>query len=524
MSKETLTLTYQTRLSIDAEANRALKASATLLSMVERHLFAEVMKGAATASLKKSFLKRFDITARHFNACRVQIEGKMASRKQLDALRVESLKTTTEKLGKRLSSKKLRNKTKAWNQKRRLNRLRGKLARLEEDIKTEHVRLCFGSVKLFRSQFTGELSHAEWKQKWEDSRSQEFFLLGSKDETAGNQSCTAVIAPDHSLTLRLRLPGGINQGKYLEIKEIRFAYGHEVIVAALQENLLRKELSKAKDPSFKDHGQAITYRFFHDKKGWRVFVSTTLPEPHWITNPQLGRVGIDINADHLAVVETDRFGNPIYRESIPCMLYGKTQKESEAIIGDACAKAVEIANRTKKPLVVEKLDFSRKKRDLKESSAAYCRMLSSFAYSKIIQTLRSRAYRLAVMLHSVNPAFTSLIGRIKFAARYGLTTHMAAALCIARRHLGLSESLPAASSVPDDRGGHIAFSVPARNQEKHEWQFLQKVKKKLQATLAECFRAKNCRSSDPPNEGFCDVFSNLAGETPARESLATLLG
>jgi IS605 OrfB family transposase len=524
MSKETLTLTYRTRLPDVAEVHRALQASAKLLSKVERNLFAEMMKGETSASLKKSFLKRFDITARHFNACRVQIEGKIASRKQLDAMRIESLKTAAYKLEKRLSSKRLRNKVKAWNQKQRLNRLREKLAGLERDLKDERVRLCFGSRKLFRSQFTGELSHDEWKQKWEDSRSREFFLLGSKDETAGNQSCTAVIAPDHSLTLRLRLPHGINQGKYLEITDVRFAYGHDIILAALQENLLRKELFKAKDPSFKEHGQAISYRFLNDEKGWTIFVSTTLPEPHWITNSQLGRVGIDINADHLAVVETDRFGNPIHHESIPCSLYGKSQQQSKAIIGDACAKAVEIAKRAKKPLVIEELDFSRKKRNLKENSVAQRRMLSSFAYSSIVQNLRSRAYRLGVQLYSVNPAFTSLIGRIKFAARYGLTTHMAAALCIARRHLGFSESLPAASSVPDDRGGYIAFSVPARNQEKHEWQFLQKVKKKLQATLAEYIRATRCRSLSPPKEGFCDALSNLAGETPARESLATLLG
>ena len=524
MSKEALTLTYQTRVSCSVDVDQALTASATLLSRVGRKLFAEVSRGATTASLKKSFLKRFDITARHFNACRVQVEGKIASKKQLDAMRAESLKTAIEKLEKRLSSKRVRNRAKAWNQKLRLRRLQRKLTRLEEDLETNRIRLCFGSRKLFRSQFTSDLSHDEWKERWERSRSREFFLLGSKDETAGNQSCTATLAENGSLTLRLRLPGGINQGKYLEISDVNFAYGHDVITAALQENLLRKELAKAKDPLFQERGQAISYRFLKDEKGWKVFVSTTLPEPHWITNSQLGHVGIDINADHLAIVETDRFGNPIYKESIPCMLYGKSREQSRAIIGDACAKAVEIAKHAQKPLVIEKLDFACKKRNRKENSATYCRMLSSFAYSAIIQTLHSRAYRLGVKLHSVNPAFTSLIGRIKFAARYGLTTHMAAALCIARRHQGFSESLPVASSVPDDRGRHIAFSVPARNQEKHEWLFLQKVKKKLQATLAEYFRATMCRSLSPPKEGFCDALSNLAGETPARESLATLLG
>jgi hypothetical protein len=52
---------------------------------------------------------------------------------------------------------------------------------------------------------------------------------------------------------------------------------------------------------------------------------------------------------------------------------------------------------------------------------------------------------------------------------------------------------------------------------------LQKVKKKLQATLEEYIRATRCRSLSPPKEGFCDALLNLAGETPVRQLLATLL-
>jgi len=309
------------------------------------------------------------------------------------------------------------------------------------------------------------------------------------------------------------------------VHNIYFAYGHSAILASLEDCRLRNELSKKKDPDFKNHGQAISYRFLRDDKGWRVFASTALSEPEWITDQRLGVVGIDVNVDHLAIVETDRYGNPIFSETIPCSLYGKTQHQSRALIGDACVRAVEIAALAKKPLIIEQLDFTKKKNHLKELKPTSRRQLSSFAYSSILQTLRSRAYRLGVELFEVNPAFTSLIGRVKYATRYGLTTHHAAALCIARRYQGFSESLPLKSSVPDGKGRHIAFSVPVRNQEKYEWQYLKKVATKLRAALVEHFRVVQCQSSDSPKKGLCDEKSSkIVGEIPTRESLATLLG
>ena len=70
------------------------------------------------------------------------------------------------------------------------------------------------------------------------ARSDEFFVLGSRDETAGCQLCVATVAGDGSLTLRLRLPDALaeEQGKHLVITGIRFKYGHEQVLAALESN------------------------------------------------------------------------------------------------------------------------------------------------------------------------------------------------------------------------------------------------------------------------------------------------
>ena len=255
------------------------------------------------------------------------------------------------------------------------------------------------------------------------TRTSEIFFLGSKDETSGNQTCTASIEEDNSLTLRIRLPDALIDkfGKYLTIPNITLSYGHEEIMASLLDCQQRALLAQAKDSSYTNYGEALTYRFKHDKKGWRLFVSTSLPTPQWKTNKETGVIGIDINTDHLALVETDRFGNPICKKTIPLNLYGKTKEQSLALIGDACASVVAHAEQALKPLILEDLDFQKKKQSLKESgSHSYSRMLSSFSYQAILTHLKSRAFRKQIEVNQVNPAFTSLIGRVKFASRYGL--------------------------------------------------------------------------------------------------------
>ncbi|EGQ63497.1 transposon transposase, partial [Acidithiobacillus sp. GGI-221] len=62
------------------------------------------------------------------------------------------------------------------------------------------------------------------------------------------------------------------------------------------------------------------------------------------TNIKAGVLAVDLNADHLAWAELDRFGNPVETGSIPCVTYGKTTAQAEAIIE---AAAVELSRRAK---------------------------------------------------------------------------------------------------------------------------------------------------------------------------------
>ena len=78
---------------------------------------------------------------------------------------------------------------------------------------------------------------------------------------------------DGTLTLRLRMPDSLagRHGKYLVVPNVRFASGHDVVLAALGSNteyaVYRREHGE-KEARVTALGQAISYRFKRDAKGW----------------------------------------------------------------------------------------------------------------------------------------------------------------------------------------------------------------------------------------------------------------
>jgi IS605 OrfB family transposase len=518
--------TYQTRILL--KPHSSLSAYASLMAQVEHCLFADIAKGKKANSLKSSYLIRFGITARQFNSVRIKLEGKIASIKtrhlQLIEQKKEQIKALEEKIPK------IRDKNTRHAKKRRLATLLAKLGRLDKARDENKVSLCFGARKLLaanlRLKENGYTTHEEWKRDWQQARSCEIFLIGSKDETSGNQSCSASLAEDGSIDLRVRLPDALVQthGKYEIIQGIRFAYGHEAITSAIRNAQLRRDLHLLNDPNYKHHGQAITFRFIQDQKGWRIFASVEAKLPPVITLQNNGVIGVDINSDHLAIVETDRFGNPIAKHTFPLSLNSKTKHQALALIGDACKQIIALCATAQKPLVTEELDFRKKKAQLKEKHTAHARMLSAFAYASIRMHLKSRGASQGIQVHSVNPAYTSLIGRTNYAKRYGLSIHHAAALCIGRRSLRLSEKMPQGRlAIPDGKGCHVTLDLPARNRSRHVWHHWGQLGRKLSAALTAHFRAERNRSSSSHKTALEIIVPDLVGVTPARESSEPLL-
>jgi|TARA_B110000211_G_scaffold207660_1_gene243628 IS605 OrfB family transposase len=492
--------TYQTRISIPPESEKTLSDYASLYGKVERTLFSETIdKSIKPESVKSNYQRRFGLTARQFNAICRNLKGKVASIKELRkshikdrADKIKRLEKTVARIEKRINN--IRDARRNGHQgvtekkcatlkfslhqkKRRLHALTLKQQRHIEEQKSGKVRLCFGSSKLFNAQFhlskNGYDSHKQWKSDWQVSRNNQFYVLGSKDETAGCQGCV-IRENDECFSLRLRLPDSlVSDNKYIVIP-IALVYGAEHIREALTNK------------------QAISYRFLKDNKGWRVFISTEVIQKENVTSTQAGAIGVDINEHHLAVTETDRCGNPVSSLSIPLSTYGKSASQSKAIIGDAVKALMAFAEDKGKPVVVEQLDFRKKKSSLENENAKRARQLSSFAYNQVLSVIKARCVDYGIECLEVNPAYTSVIGKCKFMTRYGLSSHQAAALAVARRALKFSER--------PNRRDLLASFLPARNRNEHVWSFWRKVArdKAVSESLSLLSKTQSSRSLTLP--------------------------
>jgi len=462
--------TFQTRPDLPEPVAALFDRWGELYGQIERKLFAEYCASGYSAEainkLKPTICAKFGITARQFNAIWALLKGKIRSKQEVDKLALadvrsdlKGVRASLRRLDKQKTPLNAKQRRVREGKKRRLTRLE----RRERELSSGHVKLCFGSRKLFRRQFQLDVTAMPaatrsaakaaaleaWRAQWRAARNNTFYLLGSKDETGGNQSCVPNVEADGKLTLRVRVPDALvehNNGLvHLTISGVQFTYGHDELMGALA------------------RGQAISYRFLRDERGWRIMASFERPDTRKAFSSVAGVIGVDLNHDHLAVSETDQFGNLIKAVRVPCATYGKSSGQRQALVRDAAIEVVAHAVKAGKPLVVEDVDFSQRKKELSLSGGPrYARMLSSFAYSAVLQAIETRALKEGVPVRAVNPACTSVIGRIKYAKRYGVSVHNAAALAIGRRGMEYGESAPVCSVVPDGKGGHFVFELPAR--------------------------------------------------------------
>ena len=527
--------TYQTRIVSTPEIDAFLDTYVNHYNYVERELYADMQKAKEPAAIfKNRYLVEYGLTARQFNAIGRNLEGKIDSvlevlslRKQETAIKIDKINKVIKKLNKKITAAKKNGsdcskaKFSSHQKKRRLHILETRLAAIEQQQADQDPRICFGSRELFRKQFNLEINgyhdHADWLKDWQSQRNSQFYVLGSGDEESGCQGCQITENIDGTFGIRLRSPSKV--AEYLTIDKVAFKYGSNVINNTIAINVaakvtrsdrdklvrINKKASEAAEilniePVFIDVppailGQALSYRFLRDAKGWRIMVTTDQPDFQRISVEGDGYVGLDINADCITLAETNRHGNLLNSKVIPLVTYGKNTDQAETLICEVAKQIVDYAALVKKPVCMERLSFKAKKAALNKDNPKQARMLSSLSYNKIIQAVKARAYRFGIVVKDVNPAYTSVIGLVNYSKKFGISVHQAAAFAVARRGSDCRERLKTGKDVvvPTPKGDHIAFALPVRNRAKHKWAFFLAVKTIHTKALAAHFR--------PPDDG-----------------------
>lgn len=321
----------------------------------------------ASSSLKKTFLKQFGITSRQFNSLRMQLDGKVSSfieKRKLELHELESKTTYLQKIIDKKTThrrqllqklqeipqthpsfqkihKTYRNlKFYLHQKKRRLRNLLQKLEKWKSIKEKGRIQICFGSKTLFHKQFhleeNGYKHHQEWRKDWLDARRAQFLVIGSKDETFGNQTCTY----NMKNTLRLRVADHFidKYGKYIEFPNVTFPYGQEWL-----------DLVKISTMGYTRSGRpqkyysSITYRMIKQEKRWYVNATVDRETPICRTSNDNGLIGIDINAGFLSIGEVDRFGNPIKSWTMNVPMYSRRKEQVLASMSDAVKEILEYA-------------------------------------------------------------------------------------------------------------------------------------------------------------------------------------
>lgn len=318
---------------------------------------------------------------------------------------------------------------------RKRERLKSELSQLKYDFDNNLFSICFGSKKLFGKQFKPHVNHDEWKEEWYDSRYNYFRLTGAKDETCGNNNAQLRLISNDKFELKLRIPVCLEEkyGKTITIKDISFnkKQAHLVKYAVLSNMDLN---SPNRSP--------ISVKIHKIKGKYRLTLSIRPPKVEIKTTDKYGVCAVDINVDNFAVSNIDQYGKLIETKIFRFNLNNKTSNQREDIIFNTMNKVVEYALERGKHLVYEDLDFKEKRNQLSDSdNKEYNKMLSSFAYSKMLQQLKSSSFRQGVEIKSINPAYTSLIGKVKYQKKHGLSVHEAAAYVIARKYYNFKEKI-----------------------------------------------------------------------------------
>jgi len=157
-----------------------------------------------------------------------------------------------------------------------------------------------------------------------------------------------------------------------------------------------------------------------------------------------GVIGIDINAYpfHLALVHAANDGNlaKYERISLDKLLEGSSDKR-EYLSWQTAHQVVEIAKRERKAIVVENLEkLPKGKRG--DGLPKLRRKLQKWVYKGLLQKIEIVARRSGIQVIKVNPAYTSIIGKLKYAPLYNIDKDTAGAYVIARRGLSFKERLP----------------------------------------------------------------------------------
>jgi IS605 OrfB family transposase len=173
-------------------------------------------------------------------------------------------------------------------------------------------------------------------------------------------------------------------------------------------------------------------------------VSFELPTPKVKYTKENGVIAIDTNASpiHLAIAEVSKTGELLSYQTISLHhLLGLSKNAKDHQEWILANKIVDLAIEKGKAIAIENL--KKLKRGMRgDGKATLRKILHNWNAKKFLQKIKRVAMLKGVEVIEVHPAYTSVIGMLKYAPQLSIDKDIAGAYVIGRRALGFKEDMP----------------------------------------------------------------------------------
>jgi IS605 OrfB family transposase len=296
-------------------------------------------------------------------------------------------------------------------------------------------KLIFGGRTLFEKLKKNHLQGKrlkELKRKWKEKRQGTLLSIGAKHKThKGNLNLRFIPAEKGKNNLWLRI--ALKNRKFILARVKRDLSGKSDKWALF----LAKILS----------GEQFPYTVELKLKDGQIygFVKFLLDVPPQTITKEKGVIGIDVNARpfHLALAEVSTDGNLQSYKSIYLshLLKFKSRNRKEYEEWLIAHEVVRFAKEKNKAIAIEDIKkLPKGKRG--DGKAKLRKILQFFSYRRILKKIESLAIWEGIEIVKVNPAFTSVIGMMKYCPQYFIDKDIAGAYVIGRKALGFKEEIP----------------------------------------------------------------------------------
>ena len=301
------------------------------------------------------------------------------------------------------------------------------------------------------------------KKEFINSKYYRFQISGVNIAKYGNYIFQMTYIPtSDDFDIKVKFPN-----KEITLHHIDFPYKKEEIISTLKYNLNQKNHKKL--PLCFDLIRKI------DKKTGEYYYQfkltlNLLVNKYINKTTETGIVGIDFNFGHIDLTEIDEKGNMLNHKTILYDLTG-TSKQNELSLRCALDEVGIYVKDKHKCLVIEDLNTKQSKYKFntdKQKQKKLNKVIHSLPVALYKQAISYLSVKYEFMIYQVKPAYTSIIGKLKYADKMKLNSHISASYVIARRGLGYKEQLlkEQRQQIPQEMKEYSLFK---------KWQYINKL-------------------------------------------------